>query len=47
MEKLLEFIQKEGFVLYKDEKWYRKGEWRPWRPVKYYTNEELIALFKQ
>lgn len=45
MKELLEFIKKEGFVLYRDEKWYKKGNWRPWRPVIYYTDEELIELF--
>lgn len=46
MEKLLEWIEKEGYVLYKDGKWYKKNSWRPWKPTKYYSHYELIKLFE-
>ncbi len=42
----LEWIREEGYVLYKDGKWYKRGEYRPWNKVVYYTSEELVNLFK-
>lgn len=45
MENLLEWIEREQYVLYKDGRWYKKGAFCPWKHTKYYTHKQLIELF--
>lgn len=52
MKELLEWIEKEGFEHTKKyaEKglyWYKRGSYRPWRPIIYYTHNELIQLYEK
>ena len=47
MKELLEWIAEQGYVLYSDKSWYKKGSYRPWRPTVHYTNEQLIELYEK
>lgn len=45
MLKLLEFIEDEGYIKYKDGRWYKRGSYRPWKLTTYYKDEELLDYF--
>lgn len=45
MQELLKWIEDEGYVLYKDGTWYKKGAHRPWRKTVYYTHQKLVELW--
>lgn len=45
MKDLLIWIREEGYVLNAKGHWYKKGSYRPWNPIQYYTEEQLIELW--
>jgi len=45
MKDLLIWIKEEGYVLHSNNKWYKKGDYRPWKQTEYFTEEELIEIY--
>lgn len=42
---LIDFIQKNNFVLYKDDLWYQKGKYTPLTKTVFYTQEQLLNIY--
>lgn len=42
---IINFIQQNNFVLYKDDLWYQRGKYSPLKKTVFYTQEQLLNLY--